>query len=260
MAHEDRQIDKTHLSCDQAESRGFLHRDYIAHCLRWSHVVKHLSKSKRYATARILDIGCGKETPLIKTLYTMKMTPAYYVGVDMNKVPRNLDQENIWAKIKAKMHTDNFDLRWGTDFSLPVRGAVETPTLITCFEVLEHVTPEKVLGILANIKRVSDGDTDIFISTPCFNGKAAANHINEMTYEFLEALLSQNFTIVNTWGTFASQKDIEPMIFTNQIEGAHLEQAYESLKSYYDSNLLSIIFAPLFPKQSRNAMWHVRVK
>ena len=33
-------IDKTFLSIDQAETRGFLHRDYIAHCLRWTHVVK----------------------------------------------------------------------------------------------------------------------------------------------------------------------------------------------------------------------------
>jgi len=31
-----KEIDNTHLSIDQAEARGFLHRDYIAHCLRWS--------------------------------------------------------------------------------------------------------------------------------------------------------------------------------------------------------------------------------
>ena len=188
----------------------------------------------------------------------MKMTPHCYIGVDYNTLPH----QEIHDKIKQKMDQAGgyFDVRSNVDASLEPVALTMPPTLITCFEVLEHVTPEKVLGILANIKRVSDGDTDIFISTPCFNGKAAANHINEMTYEFLEALLSQNFTIVNTWGTFASQRDIEPMIFTNQIEGAHLEQAYESLKSYYDSNLLSIIFAPLFPKQSRNAMWHVRVK
>ena len=41
-----RKIDKTHLSCDQAEERGFLHRDYIAHCLRWSHIVKHLGNKR----------------------------------------------------------------------------------------------------------------------------------------------------------------------------------------------------------------------
>ena len=29
-----KEIDNTHLSIDQAEARGFIHRDYIAHCLR----------------------------------------------------------------------------------------------------------------------------------------------------------------------------------------------------------------------------------
>ena len=43
-----RSIDKTHLSIDQAEERGFIHRDYLAHCFRWSHVVKHLGKKKLY--------------------------------------------------------------------------------------------------------------------------------------------------------------------------------------------------------------------
>ena len=33
-----KEIDNTHLSIDQAEARGFIHRDYIAHCLRWTHV------------------------------------------------------------------------------------------------------------------------------------------------------------------------------------------------------------------------------
>ena len=42
MPNPKRKIDKTMLSIDNAESRGFLHRDYIAHCLRWTHVTKYL--------------------------------------------------------------------------------------------------------------------------------------------------------------------------------------------------------------------------
>ena len=248
-----REIDKTHLSCEQAEERGFLHRDYIAHCLRWRHVVKHLQN--KYKTARILDIGCGKETPLIKTLYTMRMTPEMYTGIDMNKLP----WKPIHEKISEKM-CQEFQLLGETDWSLPQPQAIATPTLITCFEVLEHVTPEKVLGIINNIKLVSDKDTICFISTPCFNGKAAANHINEMTYEFMWDLMREHFVVEEHWGTFASQRDIEPKIFTNQIEGAYLEHAYTSLKKYYDSNLLSVLFAPLFPQQSRNCMWKLTTK
>ena len=44
-------MDNTHLSIDQAEKRGFIHRDYIAHCLRWSHVAKFMGEKSRYKTA-----------------------------------------------------------------------------------------------------------------------------------------------------------------------------------------------------------------
>ena len=257
MQDRGRAIDKTHLSCEQAEERGFLHRDYIAHCLRWSHVVKHLGIRNRYKTAQILDIGCGKETPLIKTLYTMRMTPEVYVGVDYNKPT----VQEIHDKIYDKMGGGNFDLMWNCDASKPNRfkDLDFTPSLITCFEVLEHVTPEKVLGIIENIKSVSDGDTDIFISTPCFNGKAAANHINEMTYDFMKDLMHENFKIPNHWGTFASQKDIEPIIYGENSSSNDFTIAYEYLKDYYDSNLLSVIFAPLYPRYSRNCIWHLKM-
>lgn len=262
-----REIDKTHLSIDQAEERGFLHRDYIAHCLRWSHVVKHLQNKNKYKTARILDIGCGKETPLIKTLYTMRMTPEVYVGVDYNKPVK----QEIHDKIYDKMGGGNFELLWNWDASLKNafissmeldQGDVDEvssimdfiPTLITCFEVFEHVTPEKVLGIISNIKRIASPDTDIFISTPCFNGKAAANHINEMTYDFMYNLMEEHFFVKDKWGTFASQRDIEPA-----LTGDSLQCAYESLKDYYDSNFLSVIFAPLFPSKSRNCLWHLKL-
>src|SRR5574343_1447146 len=80
-------IDTTYLSIDNAEERGFLHRDYIAHCLRWSHVCKQLTKSKKYTTARILDIGCGRELPMAKMLYSSRFTPEKYFGVDYGPIP-----------------------------------------------------------------------------------------------------------------------------------------------------------------------------
>ena len=252
-----RSIDKTHLSIDQAEERGFLHRDYIAHCLRWSHVVKHLQYKKLYKKARIVDVGCGKEMPLLKTLYTMKMTPREYMGVDVNRI----QPSDMHRKIMDKMGHDHFYLADETDFSWSHVGKIPVlePHVITCFEVLEHNTPANVVKILDNIHKIAQPFTTIFISTPCFNGKAAANHINEMTYEAIEALLNtREFIIVDRWGTFASQKDIEPVLY--ETGDNDLTIAYEYLKSYYDSNLLSVMFAPLFPKYSRNCLWKVIIK
>lgn len=253
----DKKLDKTHLSLDQAEKRGFLHRDYIAHCLRWSHVVKYIGQQKRYVTARILDIGCGKETPLIKTLYTSRMTPLYYMGVDANTIPKN----EIHEKISDKMGRDNFVVRGSVDFTstLSEEELLEIkPTVITCFEVLEHNSPDNVIAILQNIKKVSSDTTRIFISTPCFNGSAAANHINEMTKTFMDKLFVEyGFNIIGCYGTFASQVDIEPVIRANGDN--ELTYAYEKLKKYYDSNLISVMFAPLFPNHSRNCLWELQI-
>jgi len=246
-----RDIDKTHLSLDNAEERCFIHRDYIAHCLRWSHVAKHLQTKKLYQKARILDIGCGKEMPLLKTLYTMKMTPREYMGVDANRIKTT----DMHRKIMDKLGQGHFYLKDECDFSKDIHFSLNDPHVITCFEMLEHNSPAKVLKILDNIYQASENFTTIFISTPCFNGKAAANHINEMTYEFLESLLiTRGFNIISRWGTFASQKDIEP-----RLKGESLQFAYECLKDYYDSNLLSILFAPLFPKYSRNVLWKLTI-
>ncbi len=250
-----RTIDKTHLSIDQAEDRGFIHRDYLAHCFRWSHVVKHLGKKKLYKKAKIIDIGCGKEIPLLKTLYTMKMTPKEYMAIDVN----NISFQEIHRKIMEKMGDDNFYLEERTDFSeilLPLN--LLHPHVITCFEVLEHNTIPKVIKILANIHEIANKDTTIFISTPIFNGKAAANHINEMTYEQMHALLKTGeFDIMHTYGTFASQKEIEPVLYESGDND--LTIAYEYLKNYYDSNILACFLAPLFPRYSRNVLWEVKI-
>src|SRR6478752_3358418 len=76
-------IDNTHLSIDQAEARGFIHRDYIAHCLRWTHVAKYLQS--KYKDARVLDVGCGVDLPMARLLYSSRLIVNDYVGVEYNK-------------------------------------------------------------------------------------------------------------------------------------------------------------------------------
>src|SRR4029077_2190422 len=84
MSNPNREYDRTHLSIDMAEERMIIHRDYLAHCMRWSHVAKFLMQHKRYASARILEAGCGKEMPLPRMIYSNRMSGAEYVGVDVN--------------------------------------------------------------------------------------------------------------------------------------------------------------------------------
>ena len=52
-------------------------------------------------------------------------------------------------------------------------------------------------------------------------------------------------------------EEIEPVLY--ETGSNDLTIAYEYLKDYYDSNILSCFLAPLFPKYSRNVLWEVRL-
>ncbi|UOF78039.1 methyltransferase domain [Caudoviricetes sp.] len=258
-------VDKTYLSIDNAEDRGFIHRDYIAHCLRWTHVLKRLYERKMWQTARILDVGCGRELPMAKMLYSSKLIPAAYFGVDVGPV-----NDEDFQKLKGDMalrtkifENTNFLEMEGTDFNAiaPDNPLPALPNIVTCFEVLEHVEPKMMLDMLEHMKRLTTPDARFFISTPCWNYiDCAANHVNEMLYESLGAAFERHgFKIENVYGTFASIRDYEDELNhwgKRNIGG--LSEAFNALREYYDTNFLSCIFAPLFPAQSRNCLWELR--
>lgn len=243
-------VDNTHLSLDQAEKRGFLHRDYLAHAFRWTHVVKYLMQGHRYKTANILDIGCGKELPLARMMYSSRMThtTGSYTGVDVNKlewpdsIPKDTKKFNLNLLGKTDV-TKLGDSKFMTNFDV-----------IVCFEVIEHVEPYHAFQILREIaKRLKefDGDGRAFISTPNYDPKvgAADNHVNEMEVMVVQVLMKlAGLYTIHHYGTFASQKDLK-LIMTKE----HLE-IFDELKNYYDSNVLSTFFAPLYPLYSRNSI------
>lgn len=246
-----RLIDRTHLSIDQAEERGFIHRDYIAHCFRWSHVVKFLMKGHTYKDAHIIDIGCGKDQPLPRLLYANKMTGFDYTGIDANVMDfhETLTKAHQNGKMRVSIHDD-------CDASLldPNELAWGQGTVGVCFEVLEHMQPFILHRMLNNWKRLFVEKAAIFVSTPVFNGSAADNHINEMGRRTLGQLFEfHGFRIEGHWGTFASQSDLRMhMTKTDQ-------EVMDMLGDYYDSNVLSTILAPLYPQASRNILWKLRV-
>lgn len=249
-----KKVDTTYLSLEQAEKRGFLHRDYLAHCHRWSHVVKWVNTGKRYETAKIIDVGCGRELPLAQLLYVNKHSPKQgcFVGVDVGPIDKVnqsvLNQTQFPLELHAK--TDVADLQPGFSPLAP-----EGFTLATCFEVLEHIEPDHMLDFLEAVKRqLAPGGTFI-MSTPNYDEKtgAADNHVNEMDHQFLHATLQRaGWTIINKYGTFASQRDIKPL-----LERDGLMPVYEKLHAFYDSNVLSTVFAPLYPEAARNCLWEL---
>jgi hypothetical protein len=76
-----------------------------------------------------------------------------------------------------------------------------------------------------------------------------------MKYEALGAVFEKHgFEVVNSYGTFASIRDYQYYL----DKEPQLAQLFIKLREYYDTNFLSCIFAPLFPAQSRNALWELR--
>jgi hypothetical protein len=248
-------IDNTHLSIDQAEERGFIHRDYIAHCLRWSHVAKHLQQGKLYDRANILDIGCGREVPLAKLMYSSRLIPTTgsYLGIDYNALT-----------VPPMFHTGRFPI---TLISGIFPGALDevqaqipeplSYDVITCFEVAEHVEPEGTLAILRGIKKYLSPSGFAFISTPCYDEQtgAAANHVNEMSYNAFGAMIEYSgLKVEKAWGTFASIKDYKFELTPS------MQIIFDELRDYYDVNYLATLFAPMFPQHSRNCLWKVSTK
>jgi len=245
-------IDKTFLSLENAAERGFIHRDYIAHVLRWSHIAKWLSESKRYDKVRILDVGCGRELPLPMMLYSMKMFPPSYYGVDYGPV-----NDDAYEKL-TKTGKCNANIFENTDIcNITLDDLDGKPVdVVTCFEMLEHIEPAHVIRVLNRLKALMTPHATAFFSTPCWNRTdCAANHVNEMLFPVLGAVFeAAGWTVLGTWGTFASIRDYESILQKNHPDWYRL---FNMLREYYDTNFLSCIFAPVFPAQSRNALWQV---
>jgi len=243
-----KEVDKTYLSVDNAESRGFIHRDYIAHCLRWSHVCKRLMRRSAYKKAVVLDIGCGKELPLAKLLYSSRMFPYLYYGIDAGKI----DNFNFgkYDDAVALYEQEDFAKTWETINQLLVED--ETPlTHVVCFEVLEHVEPKHCIKILRAIRKMCTDDTEVLISTPNWNGRdTAGNHVNEIRWHVLYLILNRlGFHVEDCYGTFASQTDYKHLLTIEE------RTIFNQLSEYYDSDLVSCLFAPLYPAESRNCLW-----
>lgn len=233
---------KTHLSIDIAEEREIIHRDYLAHCMRWSHVLKH---SKRNET--VLDLGCA-DAPLGMMLYTNKFSPQKYIGVDIRQSQLDLGI----AKLKnASFDHEFLCLNLCTQFDKIPRLSYDK---IVSFEFVEHIPGEFVEPFIKNVASLMTEDTRFFISTPNYDGKnKAGNHIREWTYDELKEVLEKHLVIEKVYGTFMNQADLKKVW---QPEEADL---FERLHEYYDSNVLAIIFAPLHAKEARNCIWRLRL-
>jgi len=234
-----------------ADKNGPIHRDYLAHCFRWAFVGK-LIKRGYY----VLDIGAGTGN-LAETLYRNKIRPSYYAAVEL--------KESYLKELMELSKTVNFvmnvfkrDMRKD---SLPLIFE-ELFDVVCCFEVIEHFEsywekPDYLSNLLNEMKKACKADGRILLSTPNYDGiHKAKNHVYEYRENELESiLLKHDFKIERKYGTFMSLG--RPEQAKRVLTQAEFE-VYQKLYSYYNSSILSVMFAPLHPSESRNILWVLR--
>lgn len=246
-------IDKTHLALDNAADRLFIHRDYLAHVLRWDYVAnKYIRRlvAKRDDVA-VLDVGCGKDLPLARCLYTNRIFPARYCGVDVNKLELGPILE------KANAIKDRITLAEKTDFAESTEAPAHKFDVITSLEVLEHVEPDHAVRLIRQMKRYLKDDGVIFISTPCYSEAkgAAANHVNEMKRDALGYVFErEGLQVVGNWGTFGDSRIVQAAC---EAEGMS-PRIMEALKQWHGTETFANLFAPAFPELARNNFWMLK--
>lgn len=246
----------TQLDTQRASRRQTLHRDVLAHHLRWTHIAKFWKGDKR-----VLDIGCGIDAPLCWALYSNGVKPKEYVGVDFRESVIKYNKENLKVSFPTtflavdSVNNPELILNNPKLFSFDKKGKFQKYDIVTCFEVIEHVPKEDGIKLLKNLSTFITPNGKLFLSTPCYDGKhKAANHIYEWRYIELKEELEKYFNIEAVFGTFASQIDLVDYLTPRETE------LFEKLKDYYESNMLSVLFAPLYPAQSRNCIWRLSRK
>jgi len=203
-------------------------------------------------------------------LYSSRLIPRHYFGVDAGPI------EDAACAVVGNgkfSHTvferTNFLDMTRHDIDLDHMPGDESdrllPNTLSCFEVLEHVEPKMMVAMLRHMKSLSSDDARFFISTPCWNMRdCAANHVNEIRYDVLGSIFErEGFTIDHVYGTFASIRDYEHLLTGHPTPDTYtavgdISKCFQILREYYDTNFLSCIFAPLFPAQSRNALWELK--
>lgn len=252
LVTDDRLYDGTQL---RAEHHGyFVHRDYGAHFFRWGFVTKLVAPGMR-----ILDVGCGQDLAFERVLSApnvfMNCKPEKVVAVDWNTI--NTGFNPAWLQ---KHEEYDFCTRWPEligSFS-PVNGQWREIQgnrfdIIICLEVIEHMNEESGDKLLEGIWRCMKDNGVAVISTPVFNGYAAANHIREYTIpEMAEKLERAGFTIEKRYGTFASMPDLK------KAWSAEEQAICQRLSEYYGNDVISCFLAPLYPDQARNNVWICR--
>jgi 2-polyprenyl-3-methyl-5-hydroxy-6-metoxy-1,4-benzoquinol methylase len=214
------------------------HKDYLGHVFRWGFVGRFVGRG-----SRILDVGCGQDLPLLRSLGGASRTtvPELYVGVDVNPIKESDAPLRKWAHVYSGISLEAFS----TELDL-LHGPFN---LVACLEVYEHVAPHLALDLLGTIKELMSPDGVLLLSTPVYSHrfKMARNHVNERTKAEMEDDLHRaGFKIICQHGTFGNFNDLKKMLGEDELDSLAQQ------RKFYGDEVMGCYLAPRFPEASRN--------
>jgi 2-polyprenyl-3-methyl-5-hydroxy-6-metoxy-1,4-benzoquinol methylase len=231
---DDRDFDQTDLN--EAQHGKVVHRDYAAHYFRWGWVSRFI-----HHTHKVVEIGCGKDTPLMRVLARSKSTfPKRYVGVDLNDLSKVGKAK--WAKFFGEFN-----------FCRDYKKLPKHNDVIVHLEVIEHMQLKFGRQLLRGCHFLLKKGGIMICSTPVFNGRQANNHIHEYTIEELQKEIEKaGFKVMKRYGTFMNVKEVTKKAST--VKQEH-KAVFNELGEYYSNDVLSTFLAPLYPDLCRNNIW-----
>jgi SAM-dependent methyltransferase len=257
--HVPRRFDTTALHED-VHGKMISHADYIAHSEKWDYCWRDIKMGDR-----ILDVGCGTDTPLMKAIIynqaqatkVLTRNDGCYVGVDLNKIkPTGVD----WATLIGEVDMTSEEGYSTALSAVPgnsVPGAAQVGyTLIVCLEVIEHMQVADGAKLLANFRDLLSPGGRIILSTPVFDGKAMArSHIHEYYIQELQELIeSVGLRVTKRYGTFTAEPQLKRVLKASRPD---LLNIYEEMRVFHSAGYCSGMFAPMFPDEARNNVWVV---
>lgn len=230
-------------------------RDALAHVSRYLWVVETLEQRADELERPLawLDVGCG-DVYLLRTLQASSRAKkadvvAQYVGLDIDE--KMLAMAKVTAPKSVPVRLVTGDITVGA----LDRFADASFDVVTCLEVLEHVQPKFVPGVLAGIRRVIGAAGFALISTPNWtggSGRLPEDHIKEWdAEELLQAMKDAGLRVHRRFGTFCQLDRAKKAAAADPF----LARVWGVLSSTCDANFASLAMARFLDTDAQNLVY-----
>lgn len=172
----------------------------------WDHVVRYWWASDLAKELSVLDCATGKGYGA----FIMAQAARKVVGIDLNEQSLAIAQKSFGLQ-------QNLSFKKVSVFNL--NELEEKFDIVTAFEIIEHIDPNKTDDFLESIAKVLKPNGKLLISTPNHDVVTKSGvyvpdfHINNFKSVELKKILQKHFTEITMLGQFRKRKGFSSLLF-----------------------------------------------